>query len=361
MAHSTAQSIRILRKLGVAVLFVVFVIVSFAFPVFAGGSGTWTATGTLNFPRVGHTATLLGNGQVLVAGGEDTSGNRIASAELYNPATGKWTETGSLETPRIDHTATLLANGEVLVAGGVGGTYTATAELYNPSTGQWTTTGSMTVPRAFAAAALLPNGQVLMAGGSNLVGTSNTTAELYNPTTGKWAATTSMPSSHGSAATLLANGNVLVSDGSGGVVYDPSTAQWSPTGPLYYNFGGANPTAALLPNGDVLMYGNHFSCYAAQFFDPSSNTWARTQFQCGNSVSYGPLVLLGTGKVLLAGDLITYSGHTSPTPRCALYDPSTNSWAATGSLLVAARRTATLLSNGKVLSVGSSDAELYTP
>ena len=86
MAHSTAQSIRILRKLGVAVLFVVFVIVSFAFPVFAGGSGTWTATGTLNFPRVGHTATLLPNGQVLVAGGEDTSGNRIASAELYNPA-----------------------------------------------------------------------------------------------------------------------------------------------------------------------------------------------------------------------------------------------------------------------------------
>ena len=361
MAHSTAQSIPILTKPGVAVVFVVFVIVSLAFPVFAGGSGTWTATGTLNFPRVGHTATLLANGQVLVAGGEDTSGNRIANAELYNPATGKWTVTGSLETPRIDHTATLLANGEVLVSGGVGVTYTATAELYNPSTGQWTTTGSMTVSRAFAAAALLANGQVLMAGGSNLEGTSNTTAELYNPVTGKWAATTSMPSSHGSAATLLPNGNVLVSDGSGGVVYDPSTAEWSATGPLYYNFGGANSTAALLPSGDVLMYGNHFSCYAAQYYTPATNTWARTQGQCGNSVSYGPLVLLGTGKVLLAGDLITYSGHTSPTVRCALYDPSTNTWAATGSLLQASRRTATLLPNGEVLSVGGSDAELYTP
>src|SRR5271165_6017866 len=135
-------------------------------------SGTWTATGTLNFPRIGHTATLLANGQVLVAGGEDASSNLISNAELYNPATGKWTVTGSMATPRYDHTATLLANGEVLVAGGVSGTYTATAELYNPSTGQWTATGSMTLPRAFAAAALLPNGRVLMAGGNNADGTS---------------------------------------------------------------------------------------------------------------------------------------------------------------------------------------------
>jgi hypothetical protein len=109
------------------------------------------------------------------------------------------------------------------------------------------------------------------------------------------------------------------------------------------------------------MYGNKFSCYPAQFYDPSSNTWARTQGQCYNDVSFGPLVLLGTGKVLLAGDLITYSDHTTPTARCALYDPSTNSWTFTGSLLQAARRTATLLHNGKVLSVGNNDAELYTP
>lgn len=152
-----------------------------AMPVLAQTSGTWAATGTLNFPRLGHTATLLANGQVLVAGGEDSQSNHIASAELYNPATGVWTVTGSLATPRIDHTATLLANGEILVAGGVGTTYTATAEIYNPSTGRWTATGSMTTPRAFAAATLLTNGQVLMAGGSNLDGTSNNTAELYNP------------------------------------------------------------------------------------------------------------------------------------------------------------------------------------
>jgi N-acetylneuraminic acid mutarotase len=265
---------------------------------------------------------------------------------------------GSLATPRIDHTATLLASGEVLVAGGVGTTYTATAELYNPATGQWTATGSMTMPRAFGGAALLRNGEVLMAGGSNLDGTSNNTAELYNPATGKWTATTNMPSGHNSSATLLPSGKVLVIGG-GGVLYDPSTAQWTATGALYYGITGGS--AALLASGDVLAYGNKFSCYAAQFFNPSTNTWARTIGQCGNNTSYGPLVLLATGKVLLAGDEITYSGHTSPTSRCSLYDPSTNTWTSTGSLLQASRRTATLLPNGKVLSVGGSDAELYTP
>ena len=216
----------------------------------------------------------------------------------------------------------------------------------------------MTVPRAFAATTLLRNGQVLVAGGSNLDGTSNSTAELCDPATGKWTATTAMPSSHTSPAALLLEVRVLVAGG-GGVLYDPSTEQWTETGALYYS--STNGSATLLPNGNVLLYGNKFSCYAGQFYSPSTNTWNRTIGQCGNRISNAPLVLLGTGKVLLAGDAITYNGHTSPTARCALYDPSTNTWAPTGSLLVAARRTATLLTTGKVLAVGGTDAELYTP
>jgi hypothetical protein len=336
-------------------------------PALAQAFGTWAATGSLNIPRTGHTATLLATGQVLVVGGQDISHNFLTSAELYNSATGKWTVTGSAATARVDHTATLLPNGEVLVAGGYLGlnsqyqpVYTATAELYNPATGKWTATGSMTVPRAFAGAALLPNGEVLMAGGNNANGSSNTTAELYNPSTGTWTATGSMPASHAAPATLLLNGKVLVADGSTGNLYDLFTGQWTSLSTLYYT-GSTSTSAALLANGDVLVYGNKFSCYAGQFYNPSTNSWARTQGQCYNNVSFGSLVLLGTGKVLLAGDLITYSGHTSPTVRCALYDPSTNTWTATGSLLQAQRRTATLLPNGKVLSVGGSDAELYTP
>jgi N-acetylneuraminic acid mutarotase len=87
-------------------------------------SRTWTATGSLNTARFDHTTTLLPNGMVLVAGGYDNSNprrfNYLASAELYDPATGTWTGTGSLNTARYVHTATLLPNGIVLVAGGSG-------------------------------------------------------------------------------------------------------------------------------------------------------------------------------------------------------------------------------------------------
>jgi len=92
----------------------------------AGQSGTWTPTGSLATARFNHTATLLPNGKVLVAGGYDGD-FQLASAELYDPATGSWTATGSLESARNGHTATLLPNGKVLVAGGYG--YLSSAEL----------------------------------------------------------------------------------------------------------------------------------------------------------------------------------------------------------------------------------------
>jgi hypothetical protein len=81
-------------------------------------AGPWTLTGSLNTARVAHTATLLPNGMVLVAGGFDTGLDAVGSAELYDPATGSWTVTGSLNTARYYHTATLLPNGMVLVAAG---------------------------------------------------------------------------------------------------------------------------------------------------------------------------------------------------------------------------------------------------
>ncbi len=84
-------------------------------------SGTWTATGSLNIARAAHTATLLPNGQVLVACGYGGAG------------------TGRLVTARIGPTATLLLNGKVLVAGGSApGSILASAELYDPATGTWT-------------------------------------------------------------------------------------------------------------------------------------------------------------------------------------------------------------------------------
>src|SRR5437588_5054591 len=96
-------------------------------------SGTWTVTGSLNTARYSHTATLLPNGMVLVAGGGDSTFNPSASAELYDPASGTWATTGSLNTARYVHTATLLPNGKVLVADGepVVNNAIASAELYD--------------------------------------------------------------------------------------------------------------------------------------------------------------------------------------------------------------------------------------
>ena len=266
----------------------------------------------------------------------------------------------------MDHIATLLPNGEVLVAGGYLGVdshyqpiYTATAELYNPSTGQWRTTGSMTVPRALHGATLLRNGQVLVAGGTN----ATTSAELYDPSKGTWTATGSLRNYHLVVLVLLQDGRALAVDESDssytpGQLYDPSTGQWSSTTNMYYSHAGVS--TALLPSGNVLVYGNKFSCYAGEFYNPSTNIWARNLGQCGNSVSFGPMQLLGTGKALLVGNTIMYSGHAYPTTHCALYDRSTNTWTLTGSLLQAGAHSATRLLNGQVLAAGG-DTELYTP
>jgi len=154
-------------------------------------TGAWTPTGSLQTPRDSLTATLLPNGKVLVAGGEnlmlDQGGNPVdavlASAEIFDPATGSWTPTGSMGQPRQTHTATLLPNGKVLVAGGVsyfGGVFPTSAEVYDATTGRWSPTLPLTSGRRDHIAALLPGGTVLLTGGFN---TSDTgpSAELYDP------------------------------------------------------------------------------------------------------------------------------------------------------------------------------------
>ena len=79
----------------------------------AHAPGRWKVTGDLVTAREIHTATLLPNRHVLVAGGINAGFTKLASAELYDPATGVWTATGRMATVRLSHTATLLRNGRV--------------------------------------------------------------------------------------------------------------------------------------------------------------------------------------------------------------------------------------------------------
>jgi hypothetical protein len=354
--------------------FAIGLLASSSFPALAANSGTWATTGNLNVSRAGHSATLLPNGQVLVAGGEN-SGAVLASAELYNPTTGKWTLTGSMASSRYAHSAVLLPSGEVLVAGGIVSssiqgipTYSAAAELYNPSTGQWTATGSMAGPRFGHGVALLQNGQVLVAGGSDANGIL-ASAELYEPSTGKWTETGSLNHARLTHATLLQNGQVLMAGGglSGNTAELYSNGTWSLTSTM--KFSHPTTSAALLPSGDVVVFGGHLSSYAGEFYDPSAGTWTATH-NIGVNPPSGPLTTLTTGKALLAGGESGYGTDAL----CRLYDPSSLSWLFTGSMNHArAAHTTTLLPNGQVLAAGGEvkntngtftvmgSAELYTP
>jgi WD40 repeat protein len=176
---------------------------------------SFSITGSLTTGRYyNQTATLLPNGSVLVVGGKDSSGNVLASAELYDPITKQWSGTQSMSTPRQGHTATLLSDGLVLVAGGGdnNGNILSSAEMYDPIAKTWSPTGSMATPRGGHTATLLPNGLVLVAAGGNHGVLAS--AELYNPITQTWVPTNSMHTARTlHTATLLASGQVLVTGG----------------------------------------------------------------------------------------------------------------------------------------------------
>jgi hypothetical protein len=201
--------------------------------IYDPASKAWTTTGSLATARYRHTATLLSSGKVLVAGGFGTAG-ALSSAELYDPTTGAWTTTGSLAAAREGHTATLLASGKVLAAGGDDGTTPlASAELFDPAAGTWSSTGNLLTARRDHTATLLASGNVLIVGGFGTdLTVSLKSTELYNPTLGTFSAGTTLQGAHGfHAATLLSSGGVLVAgaaDALGTELPGPS----SNTGPI---------------------------------------------------------------------------------------------------------------------------------
>ncbi|HEY3663278.1 MAG TPA: kelch repeat-containing protein [Chthoniobacterales bacterium] len=336
----------------------------------------WEYTASLHDARLGHTATLLSDGRVLVAGGGGSTG-LLASAELYDPATQTWTLTGSLNTARSAHTATLLANGKVLVAGGFDSSGAlASAELYDPMTGAWSTTGSLSTGRVRHTATLLLNGTVLVAGGNDL--SLLPYSELYDPSLGSWhIAGNFRRYSH--TATLLENGNVLVAGGkvpsvwlNSTKLFDPATNLWTLTGRLNTERDGH--TATLLPGGKVLVAGGFrhpgFSLRRAELYDPATGMWVDTR-RLKASREQHTATLLADGTVLVAGGQYL-DGSYLTLASAELYYPASEHWTFTGSLNTGRyNHTATLLANGQVLVTGGTfggypypalaSSELYDP
>jgi uncharacterized protein YjdB len=226
---------------------------------------------TLNTARVGHTATLLNNGQVLIVGGYDPDFGLIADTEIYDPPTQTFIDLGDTNAPRYGHTATMLQNGQVLIAGGetdlIPSAAYSTAEIFDlPSQTFTLVPVPMTAMREGHAAALLNNGQVLITGGDAPGTGSLNTAEIYDPPSTTFTAVTSTMTapriSH--AMTLLNGGQVLITGGatdSGGnstalstdELYDPESQTFAVAGNM--TSAREHQTASLLNDGTILVAG----------------------------------------------------------------------------------------------------------
>lgn len=348
--------------------------------------GTWTTTGSLNQGRSEHTATLLQDGKVLVAGGYvGYVGPSLATptAEVYDPALGVWTNTASLNVSRYEQTATMLTNGKVLVVGGYPGTTFIplnSAELYDPASGSWTNTGALNVARVFHTATLLGNGEILVSGGFGSQGYL-ASAELYNPAAGTWTLiSNAMTTARGyHTATLLPDGKVLVAGGFNGSylssaeLYDPIAGAWTATSNAMTSSRGYF-SATLLPNGLVLAAGGITDTNiqaGADLFNPVSCTWTNAGM-LNMARARHTATLLPNGEVLIAGgDGPTFALSVSPTTElyAAAPSPGLGTWTNTGFLNVARfEATQTLLPGGKVLLAGgystqgpTNAAELYDP
>ncbi len=218
-------------------------------------SGLFTATGDLLTGRRLHTATLLADGRVFIAGGEAYSAatdtwDTLETTELFDPLTGIFTAAAPMADARLDHTATLLPDGSVLIAGGRApgpsgpiATFLAKSEIYHPNTNTFTSISPMNSARGFQTATLLANGKVLIAGGFNTNSSSQATSELYDPGTQTFTLTGSMHNKRGAhTANMLGDGNVLISGGveltpflnvhASADVYQVSAGQFEATSPM---------------------------------------------------------------------------------------------------------------------------------
>jgi len=354
----------------------------------AQSSGTFTATGSMTTPRMGHTATLLYNGKVLIAGGyQNVPGGQhcegtlhgpfgfldcvtaLNSAELYDPATGTFSPTGNMSGSGLGHSATLLPSGKVLIHWG------RSAELYDPSSGLFVNIDGVFPGGSLAT--LLNTGKVLI-NGPWPAALSGFPAILYDPVNGTFLPTgdyAGAPGSPGGAA-VMPDGRVLVAgslgccyDSGQTEIYDPGSDSFSLTAPIFPQSNGT--PIMLLNNGKVLaMAGwdvndDNATPIGAGLYDPTAGTF-RTIGNMTMARSEFGATQLPDGTVFITG------GDYAPSST-EVYDPATERFSASANMLIPrTEHTATLLSDGRVLIAGglppsaaspttTGAAELYTP
>jgi PKD repeat protein len=185
--------------------------------VFDPATGLFSQAIGLTTRRSRATASLLPDGRVLLAGGQDSANVVLTSADIWNPATDMWTPTSAMATARTSASATRLADGRILVVGGINSTgKQGSAELFDPATQTFSATGALSIPRSGHVAVALADGGVLVGGGYTNVSVTST-LERYDPVSGTWSSAGSLATSRSRffTSTLLNNGNVLFTGGPG--------------------------------------------------------------------------------------------------------------------------------------------------
>jgi hypothetical protein len=338
-------------------------------------AGSISVTNSMGTARAAHTATLLANGKVLIAGGMESETNTLSTAELYDPGDGRFHSAGNMTTKRVGHKAVLLRTGKVLILGGSNREDGAldSAELYDPATGTFSPTGNMKEKGAGNEATLLADGRVLITGGYN--GKFLRTAELYDPVSGTFAFTGRMNRPTPNTATLLTNGKVLLTGGGtyslsrevfrNAELYDPATGTFTPTSNMITSRNKYG--AALLPNGDVLITGGtneqgRHGLAQTEIYDSAKGTFRVTANMSSSRYKlHDALVALPNGKIVVAGGAQSVE----------VYDPATDTFSPASGSIDEARyfATATLLQSGNVLITGgyksgivsTASAWLYQP
>jgi hypothetical protein len=308
----------------------------------------------LSLARVLHTATRLNDGRVLIAGGLDGAAvNNWHTAEIYNPVTNTFSPTtNNMSGPRAAHTATLLNDGRVLIAGGntmfavvsVGNYITVfstalnTTEIFDPVTNTFSPGPVMSTARLGHEAVKLPNGLVLLVGGINgginlgvtALPTFTNTTQLFNPATNTFTNSGNVTSSRlKPLLKVLPSGNVLMAGGAAGTFLTAASTCEIRNASGVWSAGPSMPIATVLPGeavtptGQILVTGGGTGTLAN--FTANNNVFRFTEGAGWTSLAPLPATrmnhtctLLADGTYMLAGGvdagLLTYNNALIYTP-----------------------------------------------
>ncbi|MBI5086297.1 MAG: pentapeptide repeat-containing protein [Acidobacteria bacterium] len=334
------------------------------------------ATGNMQRGRREHTATLMNNGRVLIAGGIDSSGTPSATVEVYDPANGTFHLVENMPNKAFGHTSTLLATGKVLIAGGGN----SATELFDPVTETLSSGGGMSSTRSYHTATLLGSGKVLLTGGVDNGGKTLNSTLLYDPATASFASGPNMKSARERhTAVLLADGRVLIAGGrqktganynslSSAEIYDPALGTFAYTA-AGMGFARHAHTAVLLTNGKVALAGGSngiADLASAEVFDPAAGGTFTTTGNMATARSNHAGVALADGTPMVTGGK---SGTAVAVTGTEFYSMGASTFLQGPSMLAARSSfTMTLLQNGNVLVTGGAGttgsavatAEVYT-